>query len=259
MIIYNESRSETRTRFSLAHELGHIVLGHLNDERTEISRGGVDDPTYYAMEGAANTFAGNLLAPPILIDDFLSGSRFDVERISMRFNISPTAAKDYRAEDYKHWKKLVPSVHEKAILKRCHSGIHRQVCIECGATFEIEGALFCPICGANSLSLYYWRKDGAEMIYPGAKQNEAGQLKECLKCKNEEHLESAEFCMICGDPIVNRCTYAIGKNISEHWQCSHEEPLPSNARYCPYCGSKTTFYNARVLLDYDIDDEPLPF
>lgn len=260
MILYNETRPETRIRFSLAHELGHIVLGHLNDKRTEISRGGVDNPTYYAMEGAANTFAGNLLAPPILIDDFLSGSEFDIDRISTRFNISPTAVKDYRVEDYKCWKKLIPSNHEKAILKRCHPGLHKQICMECGAAFEIEGALFCPICGANSLSLYYWRKDSVEMIYPSADLTESGQLKECLRCKNEEHLESAEFCMICGDPIVNRCMYAIGKNASnDHWKCRHSEPLPSNARFCPYCGNETTFYNAGVLLDYDADDDLLPF
>ena len=262
MILYNEARPETRTRFSLAHELGHIVLGHLNDERTEIFRGGVDDPTYYAMEGAANTFAGNLLAPPILIDDFLSGSSFDVERISTRFNISPSAVKDYRAEDYKYWKTLTPSKHEKAILRRCHTGLHKQVCIECGAFLEIKGALFCPICGASPSSIYYRGKDSEEMIYPGAELKESGQVKECPKCKNEEHLHDAEFCMICGKPIINRCTSAIAPNISsEYWQCPHGEPLPSNARYCPYCGNKTTFYEQGVLLSYDEneDDPPLPF
>lgn len=260
MILYNEARPKTRIRFSLAHELGHIVLGHLNNERTEISRGGVDDPTYYAMEGAANTFAGNLLAPPILIDDFLSGAKFDVERISTRFNISPSASKDYRSEDYKYWKTLIPSKHEKAVLKRCHSGLHKQVCIECGATFEIKGALFCPICGATSLSFRFRGKEGEEMIFPGAKLNKSGQAKECLQCKNEEHLEDAEFCMICGKPIINRCTFAIDENASSAYgQCSHDEPLPGNARYCPYCGSKTTFYEQGVLLSYDDDTSPLPF
>ena len=260
MILYNEARPETRIRFSLAHELGHIVLGHLNNERTEISRGGVDDPTYYALEGAANTFAGNLLAPPILIDDFLAGAEFDVERISTRFNISPSAAKDYRAEDYRYWKTLNPSKHEKAILKRCHPGLHKQVCIECGAAFEIEGALFCPICGANSSSICYRGKDDAGMIYSGAELKESGQAKECLQCKNEEHLADAEFCMVCGKPIINRCISAIDQNVPIGYeQCSHGEPLPGNARFCPYCGSKTTFYQHGVLLAYDDDMLPLPF
>ncbi len=258
MILYNEARPKTRIRFSLAHELGHIVLGHLNNVRTEISRGGVDDPTYYAMEGAANTFAGNLLAPPILIDDFLSGAEFDVERISTRFDISPSAAKEYRSEDYKYWKTLIPSKHEKAILKRCRSGLHKQICMECSATFEIEGALFCPVCGANSLSIYFHGKDSEEMVYPGIELKESGQAKECPQCKNKEHLEVAEFCMICGKPVINRCTYAIDRSVSSEFQCTHDEPLPGNARFCPYCGSKTTFYDQRVLLAYD-DDLPLPF
>ncbi|MBU5230018.1 ImmA/IrrE family metallo-endopeptidase [Intestinimonas butyriciproducens] len=274
MIIYNECRPEARIRFSLAHELGHIVLEHLNDERTELSRGGVDDPTYYAMEGAANTFAGNLLAPPILIDDFLSGSKFDVERISTRFNISPSATKAYRAEDYKYWKSLTPSKHEKAILKRCHSALHKHICIDCGATFEIEGSLFCPICGASSSSLYYRGKDSVDVIYPGVELNKSGQAKQCVQCKNEEHLEKSTYCMICGKTIVNQCTYAIANNVPcEYNPCSHDEPLPGNARFCPYCGSETTFLKDGVLrpwdapqkprlfaaLDSEEDDSPLPF
>ncbi len=251
MILYNEARPETRIRFSLAHELGHIVLGHLNNERTEISRGGVDDPTYYALEGAANTFAGNLLAPPILIDDFLSGAEFNVERISTRFNISPSATKDYRAEDYKYWKTLIPSKHEKAILKRCHSGLHKQICIECGATFEIKGALFCPICGASSLSICFRGRDSEEMIYQGVELKESGQVRECLQCKNSEHLEGASYCMICGTRIVNYCTNAMAPYFVNDEQCTHTEPLPGNARYCPYCGSETTFLADGLLKNWE--------
>ena len=260
MILYNEARPGTRIRFSLAHELGHIVLGHLNNERTEISRGGVDDPTYYALEGAANTFAGNLLAPPILIDDFLSGAEFNVERISTRFNISPSATKDYRAEDYKYWKTLIPSKHEKAILKRCHSGLHKQACIECGAAFEIKGALFCPICGClldGTHFLHQLRTTGkgaGYMEYPGIELDEKDRAIECPVCHNTELYSKGRFCIICGNSLVNLCSAAQEPFDSS---CQNNDPLPGNARYCPFCGAESTFFQKGILPHWNENSEEI--
>lgn len=66
VILYNETCTPERVRFTIAHELGHIVLGH-------ISPGGVtvanrepnpqDDP----KEIAANQFAVRLLAPACVL------------------------------------------------------------------------------------------------------------------------------------------------------------------------------------------------
>lgn len=261
MIVYNEARPETRIRFSLAHELAHIVLGHLDDDRTEVCRGGVEDPIYYAMEGAANTFAGNFLAPPILIDYFLAGGPFDAQCLSIRFDVSPSAMRDYRAEDYKYWKTLTPNKHEKALLERCSPLFHLCICAECGATFSIEGAMFCPICGANSSNFSPCKKEATKMVYPHIGLTEKGHVKECLICKNEEHVEGADFCMICGSPIVNHCIGALAENVPlEYTQCSHDEPLPGNARFCPYCGSRTSFFKEKVLTPWDEEDgSPLPF
>ena len=66
VIMFNETCTPERIRFTVAHELGHIVLGH-------VSPGGVtttnrepnpkDDP----QETAANQFAARLLAPACVL------------------------------------------------------------------------------------------------------------------------------------------------------------------------------------------------
>lgn len=48
--------------------------------------------------------------------------------------------------------------------------------------------------------------------------------------------------MICGSNIINQCN-----NVT----CEFEGLLPGNARYCPYCGSTTSFYTSGYLNDWD--------
>ena len=61
--------------------------------------------------------------------------------------------------------------------------------------------------------------------------------------------------MICGKPIVNRCTYALSEEVSNGYEpCQHTEPLPGNARYCPYCGNRTTFFADKVLSEWNAPD-----
>lgn len=116
LIIYDETKNRYRVRFSLAHELGHIVMGHLNDKITELARGGVADYIYWKMEGEANTFAGNLLAPPILIHQY-KDSGIDATLIKSKFNLSIQASR-WRLEDYLLWKQLKPTPIEYDLLKK---------------------------------------------------------------------------------------------------------------------------------------------
>lgn len=66
VIMYNETYTPERIRFTVAHELGHIVLGH-------VSPGGVTtanrepNPQDNPQETAANQFAARLLAPACVL------------------------------------------------------------------------------------------------------------------------------------------------------------------------------------------------
>lgn len=102
LIVYNEDKPINRTRFTLAHEFGHIMLHHLTDKRTEIDRGGLSNTIYYRMEGEANSFAGNLLVPPIIIYAKYKNA-INPEKIANDFNLSFSAVQDYRLADYTYW------------------------------------------------------------------------------------------------------------------------------------------------------------
>ena len=99
------------------------------------------------------------------------------------------------------------------------------------------------------------------MIYPKLETYENGKLIECPTCKNEETNIEGNHCQICGDNLVNFCSYG---------NCANFDPLPSNARYCPVCGNKSTFlengflnewnYKEQGFMDIpDGIDEELPF
>lgn len=85
-IFYDDTKPTTRQRFSVAHELGHIVL-HTPNEATvynrEISPG--DDP----IEREANIFASRLLAPLCVLHYLNLNSAAEIAEVC---NISMTAA-----------------------------------------------------------------------------------------------------------------------------------------------------------------------
>lgn len=67
MIYYNDLDSRlirsNRYKFSIAHELGHIFLGHLNNEKASISRLDFSVSEYQFMEFQCDKFASYLLYP----------------------------------------------------------------------------------------------------------------------------------------------------------------------------------------------------
>lgn len=89
-IIYNDTESAQRCRFTIAHELGHIFLGHLM----------INTPIYRTFakrndtESAANVFARDLLAPACVLHELQALS---AAVISDLCNISLESA-GYRAE-----------------------------------------------------------------------------------------------------------------------------------------------------------------
>ena len=66
VILYNELEMPQRVRFTIGHELGHIVLGHVRPgEHTRQNR--EPQPGDSPMEQAANRFAVDLLAPACVL------------------------------------------------------------------------------------------------------------------------------------------------------------------------------------------------
>jgi len=85
-IVVKQSLSNARKRFTVAHELGHIILGHVG--RFELVNR-EPDPEDNTIEQAANVFASRLLAPACV----LWGCQVEsVEEIAQLCGISTQAA-----------------------------------------------------------------------------------------------------------------------------------------------------------------------
>lgn len=89
IIVYRDTDSSQRCRFTIAHELGHILLGHMLVDQIAYRTFAVQNDT----ESAANVFARDLLAPACVLHEL---QILTAAEISMLCNISLEAA-TYRA------------------------------------------------------------------------------------------------------------------------------------------------------------------
>ncbi|MBE5966421.1 MAG: ImmA/IrrE family metallo-endopeptidase [Lachnospiraceae bacterium] len=85
-ICYNSDLPPGRIRFSLMHELGHVILKHSQNRTQE-------------LEQEANFFASNILAPRMAIHYAGCKNQNDVSKL---FHITDEAA-HYAFADYKRW------------------------------------------------------------------------------------------------------------------------------------------------------------
>lgn len=89
-IVYRDTEPSYRCRFTVAHELGHIFLGHLMTNTFAYRTFASSDNN----ESAANVFARDLLAPACVLHELQA---LTPEQIAKLCNISISAAK-VRAE-----------------------------------------------------------------------------------------------------------------------------------------------------------------
>lgn len=89
-VIYKDTEPSSRCRFTIAHELGHIFLGHLLINAPQYRTFAVKNDT----ESAANIFARDLLAPACVLHEL---QVLTPDNIAKLCNISLEAA-TYRAD-----------------------------------------------------------------------------------------------------------------------------------------------------------------
>lgn len=88
IILYNDTCTSGRIRFTVAHELGHIILNHVSPETvTTVNR--EPHPQDNPQETAANQFAARLLAPACVLWGL---GLHDAEEIARICHISQQAA-----------------------------------------------------------------------------------------------------------------------------------------------------------------------
>lgn len=81
VIYYNDKKPKARIRFTLAHELGHCLLGHLKFGKTYNRNSEKDFDGMDIFEMQANVFARDLLMPATVLHSLDIKSFEDISRI----------------------------------------------------------------------------------------------------------------------------------------------------------------------------------
>lgn len=269
LILYNEKRSPAlRIRFSVAHELGHILLGH-HAETDEEKR--FDRELYELQEEEANCFARNLLCPARALDKLFRLYDYHIDRAvngAMRivwqscrrltdrtnsqlsdttlteraFLLTPTAAEmrlrtlhaDLRLTDSRDDRELLQNIRFTATVR----------CRECGAPW-VPGASACYACGTKGRFGFYHAEGRTEPPKGAPYDTLTCCVRLCPVCGKYDHRSGARYCTGCGVNLTNDCegtASGTGEKIRRHAN-------PPFARYCLRCGKPTSFLRQNLLTE----------
>ena len=246
IVFYDNMAYPNRIPFTLAHELGHILLRHHYCSDYGII-------TRYATlaqrdwrEKSADVFAGAFIRPAMLIKILNLKEIHDTASV---FGVSAQCAEvgNSIAKSFTplhRFSKVIDYFNDQF-----HDFIHGRYCMKCHHSFIIEKSKYCPICGSDKL---IWNnrnliifdfleppiREGElplDMKYHSYPEQENGKTQKCFRCDNEE-IGDDDYCIICGLETQNKCS---------NYSCS--ETLSLHARYCPYCGEESIYYRLKLL------------
>lgn len=278
IIYYNDvdelKISSNRYRWNIAHELGHIALDHHKKyEQSRIFRNEISNELYSIIEDEANMFAAYILVPHIVISCVADRHHIGIGKLC---KVSGAAAVR-RYEAIQAWSRRGTAeqydmdllgffsyyVEKRAFSKSARKWLNaHRACKRCSSPINLRFTAFCEVCGTQ-VSGHYKMKDDI-MKYSQIETDLLYRAIECPVCHNTEIAESGNFCIICGNLLINQCEDAQDQYGAS---CNNTEPLPGYARHCPFCGGQSSFFkrgilpawNALDFSDLSDDDGKLPF
>jgi Zn-dependent peptidase ImmA (M78 family) len=266
LIFYNDISKEiiqsNRYRWNIAHELGHVVLNHhKSNNKAKLFRNTLSEKEYKDLEDEADQFASYILVPHTVMYYAMPSTHYDLKEYCQ---ISDAAAK-IRYKEYALWRRRNKiEDYDHAIGELFYQYLFANKCSKCGHVFFMKRANYCLICGNKNLNWGTKRN----MIYSSFDTYSNRKLKRCPICGNEDTDIDGMFCQICGASLINYCDDRdyhnqgfINIDEDDNSPCGVE--VAPNARYCPHCGSKTTFYNDNLLADWRTEkaeyEDEMPF
>lgn len=194
LIIYNDAiKNSMRIRFTIAHELGHVLLNH----HTESSKNEA------FAEAEADLFAQNLLCHPLILK---RAKIKDYEQVSKSFKISNHAAKVVLNSTGR-----IFNQYDHKILDRFYNFVHTKKCKLCHKIFICEDAEACPVCAYRRLEFYHSAENCYQKNY----------------CKEDaENCEKENICESCGKilgkdfrycPVCKTQSLYFKENILQEW------------------------------------------
>ena len=277
-IAYNDTKPEYMIRFSLAHELGHYVLLHLEDFDETVLRyrgSNLTEKKYSVLEREANCFARNLISPAPIAD--LIPQEVYREYFGIGFEAKQTRIGCLSSDKY-YTKLLSDDIDEMHFLNLRKRLKHAHQCSVCNAIFSKKSISYCPFCGdaaPTKLSIQetiHIKTKGDYMKYSSIELDENNFPFSCPRCENEDIDSSDKFCSICATYLRNICIgsgpfdensfspYPTFELYKETQGCG--KTLPGFARYCPDCGGKSSYYFQGLLKNWNLEKdiaEELPF
>lgn len=285
VIVYNEKATpQNRIRFTIAHELGHIFLGHHEELGQRIlQRLWVEKSLYDVMEDEANCFARNLLCPALAVQIVLRahGYTFCEYDSHQNRNVWQRVKDAEQLPDLPHNLTDYYLIHQSfmvtdsAAKTRCHfvredlrntqmsiateviDGISFSAqwrCRKCGA-LRLSGSTYCYYCGGrNQFSLI---SKPTPCQKPRLLKYRGLQFSSCPVCGNDSIPPGANYCTICGNAAANLCIpWRVRNRSVSHLMALAENGVvhanPPGCRYCLTCGSPTLHGEAmnRIPLYY---------
>lgn len=263
-ILYNGDTRELtpqRIRYTLAHELGHIMLGHFNDDTSMLSRKGFSELEYKHLEAEANAFASELLSPNELIPP-----EWDKDRISLIFDISDESSKIvakrisknrwlYKNGAYfqnpSQFGFLQSSFHLNKLPKLPKGFVidyieyaYCQNCRSITPMYRHHPMKFCPVCGrrqtkvviSSKYFVFHETEERNVIDYKSVELDDSGHAKECPECHNTM-VGNKPFCEICGTYLINRCSgYTqdeLNRSFPEYTPSGNDFTTNENLVSCP--------------------------
>lgn len=240
LTIYRHTKYPGRDYYTLAHELGHIVLGHFSEfEQTSLSRGGLKPKEYNVLENEAELFAAELIMPYPVLSKIKAYNQDSIKKICKTSSI----ASNRRIKDIRNYS-LPQALADTCIRieNNFESFINERECLICGNCTTDKDAKYCPICGHK---LPYNWGDG-KMKYTEIQLDKNGRATICPTCGNEDLGDNNKFCQVCGTFLYNFCTKCHTK-------------LNGDARYCNICGSISTFLQDGLLSTWADEQKALEY
>lgn len=226
---YTRIQISRRQYFTLAHEIGHILL-HGKSLLNSNHKQNVDTITAAIMEYEAHTFASLLLMPDYIftnIDDLsahLLAEKCDVNVSAAhnRLKILDESIKNKIINDNQSPNNII--IFPNPTLVPDFS-VFDQIA-SAAEILKVDGrGFFIQSTEVNMSDKYYY--------YPS---DDNGRYYSCVACGNHLFSDSATHCKMCGTYLFNYC---IDEN------CGRSNT--SDARHCEYCGGITDLHKRELL------------
>lgn len=273
LIVYDDVNvnSADRISWTIMHEIGHIVLGHLVEfGETCLDRGGLTKKAYGTLEVEAHYFAAEFLMPTAILKYF---SSITVDEISLLFGVSEEAAKKKYKRVFEATYLPQTSYDDKLIRNfynfldhdiddAVYKSIYRQwgipwkskyvpICRKCPTCYSYildPEAKFCYHCGSEIEVQRTYRN----MFDRLSDRQKFTQIQGCshpslpstdVGNKETGAIERVEYCPHCfNQDISDDALFCNICGMPLYNECSTEHThLRLLDSFCPVCGSVSTF------------------